>query len=75
METIQYEELIGKTFDKVYQVSDDQLIFEQTNGAKYRFHHIQDCCECVTIDDICGEENGDGDQPRTFAEQEDMGEL
>ena len=56
------EELIGKTFSDVKQVSldgdaysdayGDQLHFV---GAKsYQFYHTQDCCEHVRIEEIVG---------------------
>jgi len=33
----------------------DELIFHCDNGEKYKMYHSQDCCENVTIDDICGD--------------------
>jgi hypothetical protein len=33
----------------------NELIFNCYNGEKYRMFHYQDCCESVTIDDICGD--------------------
>lgn len=31
------------------------LSFLEANGTKHIFYHEQDCCESVTIEDICGE--------------------
>lgn len=50
------EELIGKTFFKVYVgKGKDELVFETQAGDKYVFYHEQDCCEDVKVEDICGE--------------------
>ena len=50
----QFTELLGKTLIKIDNIGVDELIFYCDNGAKYRMYHSQDCCESVTIDDICG---------------------
>lgn len=47
------EQLIGKTFDSVEQ-SGDELVFRSNSGKSYKFYHIQDCCESVQIEDVCG---------------------
>lgn len=47
--------LIGKTLTKCVQHGDDELYFYATDGTKYRMFHYQDCCESVTIEDICGD--------------------
>ena len=46
-------ELIGKILIKIEQ-NNDALYFHLTNGAIYKQHHRQDCCECVDIEDING---------------------
>ena len=62
-----YGELIGKTFTKVFKKMDDELIFE---GEKsYKFHHIQDCCENVVIDDVCGDLSDLENSPILIAEE------
>lgn len=51
-----YDELIGKTFDYVYvdkTGGEDELHFIGTKH--FRFYHEQDCCECVSIEDITGD--------------------
>ncbi len=30
-------------------------MFHTESGKAYRMHHEQDCCENVSIDDLCGE--------------------
>ena len=49
-----FSELVGKTFTKIEKNNDDELLFFCDDGVKYRMAHDQDCCESVTIDDICG---------------------
>lgn len=45
--------LEGKTFTSVNRV-DESIIFKGSE-YEYRLYHDQDCCESVTIEDICGE--------------------
>jgi len=56
-------ELVGQTFTRVYTnindehhhgVGANELIFEN-DQVKYVFYHDQDCCESVSIEDICGD--------------------
>lgn len=53
-------ELLGKTLtrcEKFSKYSEDTLEFETVTGDKYCMYHHGECCESVTIDDICGELN------------------
>lgn len=53
---MEIKELIGKTLTKCTgSIGDDQICFETTDGKAYRLYHSQDCCEFVTVEDICGE--------------------
>ena len=47
--------LKGLTLTECYQKRDDEIIFKSTCGRSFCMYHDQDCCESVTIDDICGE--------------------
>lgn len=47
-------ELVGKTLISI-EKKDDELIFICDNGDKYKMYHSQDCCEHVSIEDICGD--------------------
>lgn len=62
-----YEQLIGKTFDKVYQ-NDDAIYFEQNGEVLYKLAHSQDCCEHVYIESIVGDLNDLTGQPLYIAE-------
>lgn len=45
--------MIGKTFSNVI-ASENELTFID-NDKKYKFHHNQDCCESVCIEEIHGD--------------------
>jgi len=51
-----FSELIGKTVVSIDK-KEDELIFICATGEKYKMYHELDCCESVTIEDICGELN------------------
>lgn len=50
-----YDQLLGLTFRSVKQDSNDELVFECDDGRLFTFTHVQDCCEDVQIEDICGD--------------------
>lgn len=54
-ETHVYSKLVGKTVSSVDQVDDDILVFTFGDGSTAKWYHEQDCCECVSIDDINGD--------------------
>lgn len=49
------KELMGKTLKSVQVIGDEEILFVVDDNESYRMHHEQDCCESVTIEDICGE--------------------
>lgn len=49
------KDMIGKTFVSVNNIGDQFLSFVAENGDKYVFHHDQDCCETVEIQDVVGD--------------------
>lgn len=51
---VNYDELIGKVFTKVEQISNDEIYFYSEDGITYKMYHEQDCCESVYVEDICG---------------------
>jgi hypothetical protein len=53
-EYVDFSVLIGKTLVSVENVDDERIIFKTTEGETYKMLHFQDCCESVTVEDICG---------------------
>ena len=49
------EYLIGKVCFKITQIDDEELRFYLNNGKVLTMYHAQECCESVTIEDICGD--------------------
>jgi hypothetical protein len=53
---VPFNTLVGK-IPKSIEVSkdNDEINFKMTDGTVYIMYHNQDCCESVSIDDICGD--------------------
>jgi hypothetical protein len=49
-----FSELLGKTLTSIKQEY-DYIIFTCDDLTKYKLYHDQDCCESVSIEDICGD--------------------
>lgn len=45
-------ELLGKTLVAITGADEgnNEIIFECSDGSKYRMHHEQDCCESVQLE-------------------------
>lgn len=64
-------DLIGKTLKDIEVAGQDEsIIFYCDDGVKYIMHHCQECCECVSIEDICGNIKDLIGSPITMAEEE-----
>ncbi|MFA5695940.1 MAG: hypothetical protein WC917_00540 [Bacilli bacterium] len=50
-----FEILKGLTLSNIKNNDNAELIFTTNTGSKYKLYHEQDCCESVSIDDICGD--------------------
>lgn len=63
-------ELLGKTLVAITGADEgrDEIVFECSDGSKYRMYHEQECCESVLIEDICGDVNSLVGNPLTMAE-------
>lgn len=48
-------DFVGKTFACVEKDGDDRIVFGENNGERFIMEHMQDCCESVFIEDVCGE--------------------
>lgn len=77
------KQMVGKTFVRVRgDLGEDLMEFETSDGEKFIFAHLQDCCERVDIHDIVGDLNDlmyepllvaeevNGETPVDFAENE-----
>ncbi len=48
-------QMLGKTFVQVTgSVGDGEMTFVTAQGERFMFAHQQDCCESVSIEDVCG---------------------
>jgi len=53
---VKFEILKGKTLTEMKINEPDGLIeFKCSDGSEYRQYHESECCECVNIEDVCGE--------------------
>ena len=50
-----FDVLVGKTIANIENLNNMELIFTLDTGDKYKLYHLQDCCEEVRIEDICGD--------------------
>jgi hypothetical protein len=50
-----FEDLRGRILYRVEQIGNSELRFYLTEDHYVKMHHIQDCCESVTIEDIVGD--------------------
>lgn len=63
------DKFIGKTFTNIEQFNNACIIFTTDTGEQYRMYHMQDCCESVYIEDICGDLNDLIGSPIVVAEE------
>jgi hypothetical protein len=67
------DDMVGKTFTSVVSTG-DEMIFSN-DEEQYVFYHSQDCCEHVSIEDICGDLSDLEDTPILMAEQVDSDSM
>ena len=52
---VNFNALIGKTLTEIeVNAGKDNITFRCDDGTIFNMFHEQDCCENVTVDDICG---------------------
>lgn len=51
------EEMLGSIIVRIEgeKKGDERMIFHAEDGRSFRFHHEQDCCESVVIEDVVGD--------------------
>ncbi len=52
---VPFENLKGKTLNHIKVDGTDEILFSCADGAVYQMFHYQNCCETVSIEDICGD--------------------
>ena len=56
MSITQFTEMIGQTITHIEgDTGWGNMLFTATTGTRFRFYHLQDCCENVQIEDIIGD--------------------
>ena len=63
----EFKNLEGKIISEINNTSDEMIFI--TNEGNYKLYHAQDCCECVEIEDICGDLNDLLNSPILLAEE------
>lgn len=51
---VEFKELIGKVLTEI-KADEEEISFFVDDGVRYRLYHGQECCESVTVEDVCGE--------------------
>lgn len=66
----QFSDLVGKTLIECdVDRAMDTILFKCSDGSAFRLHHSQECCESVTINDICGDVDNLVGHPILVAEE------
>lgn len=80
-EVVPFSTLKGITLSKVEQIKNprysyehDSIIFQCENGLEYVMAHSSECCECVVIEDICGDLDNLVNSPILVAEERTNGD-
>jgi hypothetical protein len=55
MNEVPFSELLGCTLSRVIQRDAREIEFVTSDGAVYRQHHDQDCCEDVRVEEVVGD--------------------
>jgi len=63
-----FEQLKGLTLTDISS-TEEEMVFKIDSEQSYKLYHSQDCCECVTIEDICGDLDDLLNEPLTEAEE------
>lgn len=69
----EFGDLLGKVLSKIDK-SNDEIIFHCESGEKYKMYHERDCCESVSIDDVCGDLDALIGSPILLAEESSSSE-
>jgi hypothetical protein len=65
-----FADLVGHVLQAVVGAKgDDEMIYTLADGRKFKHYHEQDCCESVSIDDVCGDPQDLVGHPILFADE------
>jgi hypothetical protein len=65
-----FEDLVGKTITDIREEDDgERMYIDCSDDSHYVMFHSQDCCERVSIEDICGDLNDLIGSPVLMAEE------
>jgi hypothetical protein len=64
-----YKDMLDQVFVDVVNRDGEELIFKTADGKSHKFYHAQDCCENVSIEDVCGDLSDLVGSPMLVAEQ------
>jgi hypothetical protein len=70
-----FSSLVGRTMTAVRRIDDDRIEFECDDGKTFALFHHQDCCESVSIEDICGDLDDLVGSPILVAEEVESNDL
>lgn len=70
-----FSSLVGKTMKDVRRIGDERIEFEDSDGKTFALYHCQDCCESVSIEDVCGDLTDLIGVPILVAEEVESDEL
>ena len=54
---VEFSKLVGKTLVRIEgaEVGSERIEFFEKDGEEYVLYHSHDCCESVSVEDICGD--------------------
>lgn len=65
-----FTSMIGLTMKSVVgSPGEDIMVFKSEDGRTFSFYHEQDCCESVSIEDVCGDLEDLVGSPLVIAEE------
>lgn len=82
-----FAELKGMTLTRAEKIGEDRIELDAVDGRRFLLSHSQDCCESVSVEDICGDladlvgtpilvaEESTSEQPPEGAEKADDEDL
>ena len=72
---VDFETLAGKTITSVegLEKGSEKIIFKTSDGKTYKMYHEQECCESVSVEDVCGDIENIIGTPVLFAKESSCG--